>query len=103
MNTATETGVDPKEAADRLRHLLYGQDIGVVMATTAIHGSRDISRDTPSLAAFHVEKPDCYIGNFVEGFGLCEVRFAKSGCRFLTTEEVEKFERCERAVGPFPR
>lgn len=93
--------VPMREAARRLRHLIYGQDWGVIMATKAIHGLGDISRSTPNLAAIHDETEDCYIGNFVEGAGFCDVRFSKSVCRELTEEEVARYEEMERRTGNF--
>ncbi len=86
----------PTKAAKRLRHLLFGQDIGVIMATKAFHGTRDISRDEPSPAKFHEETPDAYIGEFMEGFGLLDVRFPKDRCRVLTEDEVVTLEGCKR-------
>jgi hypothetical protein len=94
----TKTSVAPAEAARRLHRLLFGQDIGVIMATKAFHGGGDISRAEPSPARFHRETPKYYIGEFMEGFGLLCVRFPKSGCRLLTEAEVATLEGSERGV-----
>jgi len=98
MNTKSERKIPSAEAARRLSHLLFGQDIGVVMATTATWGGKDISRNPTEPARIHGEDRDCWIGEWMEGFGLCDVRFAKSGCREMTEAEVAKLEGCTRGV-----
>lgn len=99
--------VTPKEVVKRIRdaglQMVCLQDIGITAATTAYQqNAGDISRKEPSLAVFHKETEHFYVGNFVEGFGILEVCFPKSGCRDLTEEEVQRLLRSERVVGPFP-
>lgn len=95
--------IAPSVVVERIAHsnILTGEMIGVVMATNAVHSKsgRDISREKPSLAAFHTEEKDAYIGQFLEGFGMIDVCFAKSGCRELTEEEVQKLAGSRVVVG----
>ncbi len=94
MNTPNEQ-VAPEEAARRLKlkRLVTGQTKLVLIATTAFHGSSDISRHGAP-AQIHGETENDWIGQWMEGFGLCNVRFPKSGCRNMTEAEVSKIEAC---------
>lgn len=57
----------------------------------AIHQLGDISRKVLDAELIIVKKEteDSYVGHFAEGFGLINVKFAKSDCRLATEEEVE--------------
>lgn len=100
--------VSPEEAARRVRHLLFGQDTMVMMATgkaTHYYGHTrtiDISRKGRNVIAIHGESGDCYVGNFIIGFGLCDVQFPKTDCALLTEDEVKNLEGSRKVVGSFP-
>ena len=88
MITSSITRVPPRTVARRLRSILFPEDIGVLMATRASHKLGDVSCEKFTLAAFHTEEDNAYIGHFIEGAGLIDLVFPKSGCRWLTEEEV---------------
>ena len=58
-----------------------------MMATKAIHKLGDISRDQPHLAVIYGEDNDAYVGEWVTGLGLVNVRFPKETTRELTDDE----------------
>lgn len=58
-----------------------------MMATTAHHALGDISRDEPDLAVIYGETETDYIGEWVAGLGLVNVRFPKATTRELTNAE----------------
>jgi hypothetical protein len=62
-----------------------------MMATKAIHKLGDISSDEPDLCYIHREDDENYIGNWVTGFGLINVKFPKATTRELTPKEIEYF------------
>lgn len=57
----------------------------------AIHLLGDISRDyyDAELIIVYEETDTDYIGNFAEGFGFINVKFAKNDCRNATEDEVK--------------
>lgn len=63
-----------------------------LMATHAFHQTGDISRDRPDLARITGEDEHDFIGQWVEGFGLINVRFPKGTTRELTPAEVEQYD-----------
>lgn len=63
-----------------------------LMATTAVHVFRDISRAEPDLAVIYGEDGDDWIGEWVTGFGLINVRFPKSTTRELTEAERARYD-----------
>lgn len=63
--------------ADRLR-----------MGTEAHHSLGDISRENPDALIVRETHPDCYIGEWLTGFGFVGVRFPKSTTRPLTVPEL---------------
>lgn len=73
-----------------------------MMATTAIHKQGDISSDTPDLCDIYAEEGDDYIGQWVTGFGLFDVRFPKNTTRELTREEKTRFDGKMIAVNDTP-
>lgn len=64
-----------------------------MMGTTAIHRLGDISSDEPDLCYIQKEDEDNYIGVWVMGYGLIEVKFPKKTTRVLTAEEIEKYNK----------
>lgn len=62
-----------------------------MIATAAIHGMGDISRDTPDICVVHEENDLNYIGNWVTGFGFANVKFPKLTTRDLSPEEIESY------------
>ena len=58
------------------------------MATKAIHQLGDISREKPDLCIIFQEDKHNYIGNWVTGFGLVNVKFPKETTRNLTPKEI---------------
>ena len=74
-----------------------------MMATKAIHQLGDISSDTPDLCNIYAEEGDNYIGQWVTGFGLFDVKFPKSTTRELTKEEKGKFDGTIIAINDTPR
>ena len=70
-----------------------------MMATTAIHQTGDISRDTPDICIVSEEDDNNYIGNWVCGFGFIDVKFPKSTTRDLTPDEVEKYHGTVTMLG----
>jgi hypothetical protein len=58
-----------------------------MMATTAIHKLGDISRDEPALAVIYGETETDWIGQWVAGLGMVNVRFPKATTRELTEDE----------------
>ena len=59
----------------------------------AIHQLGDISRDVynAELITVYDEDKDNWIGQFVEGFGFINVKFAKSDCKEATEEEIKQW------------
>lgn len=59
----------------------------------AIHQLGDISRDVynAELITIYDEDEDNWIGQFVEGFGFINVKFAKSDCKEATEEEIKQW------------
>ena len=57
----------------------------------AIHQLGDISRDVynAELIVVHGEDKSNWIGNFVEGYGFINVKFAKDDCKEATDEEIK--------------
>ena len=57
----------------------------------AIHKLGDISRDyyNAELIVVHSEDENNWIGNYVEGFGFIDVKFAKEDCKEASDEEVK--------------
>ena len=57
----------------------------------AIHILGDITRDVynAELIVVNGEDESNWIGHFAEGFGFCDVKFAKSDCKEATAEEIE--------------
>ncbi len=95
MQTESDS-IGPREAAQRLRHLINLNDVGVVMANTAsisMNKSIAFKQDTP--VAFHSRVECCYVGHLLEGGGDCNIRFPVRFCRPLTELEVANFEAIE--------
>ena len=74
-------------------------DSKFMMATTAIHKLGDISRDEPDLCRIYGEDGDDWIGAWITGFGLFDVRFPKSTTKELTPEDQEKYSRLHVVMG----
>lgn len=70
-----------------------------MMATTAIHGLGNISREKPDLCVVHGEDDLNYIGNWVTGFGFADVKFPKATTRELTPEEIEDYHGQPLSIG----
>jgi len=68
-------------------------------ATKAIHLLGDISREDGDLCVVQKESGENYIGNWVTGYGFVEVKFPKETTRELTTEEIEKYDGMQLAIG----
>lgn len=73
-----------------------------MMATEAIHQLGDISSDEPDLCVVHDEDEENYIGNWVIGFGLGNVKFPKNTTRELTEEEKEHYYGMQVVIGDGP-
>jgi hypothetical protein len=75
-----------------------------MMATTAVHRMGDLSREKPSLCCVFQEDDDNYYGNWVSGYGFCEVQFPKQTTKELTPGEVEHWHgeitRIGNSFGP---
>lgn len=56
----------------------------------AIHKLGNIGRDIDDLIVVHEESDNFYKGNFHEGFGFIDVKFAKVDVRPMTIDEVDK-------------
>jgi len=65
-----------------------------MMATKAMHMLGDISRDEPDLCIVNEDKETetDYVGNWVFGLGLIDVKFPKDTTRELTEEEYAKYD-----------
>ena len=62
-----------------------------IMATTAYHQLGDISSDDYDIAHIHAETEDYYVGNWIFGFGFCNVVFPKDTTRPLTQKELDHY------------
>lgn len=69
-----------------------------LMATKAIHGLGDISRDEPDLCVVNEEHNDYYVGHWVTGFGFMDVKFPKETTRELTKRERKKYNNKGRTL-----
>lgn len=65
-----------------------------MMATVAHHKLGDVSRDKPDLAWIREEHDDHYVGEWVSGLGLINLRFPKATTRDLTDVERERYAGC---------
>lgn len=74
-----------------------------MMATKAIHCLGDISRVTEDICVISDEDESNYIGNWVTGFGLVEVKFPKETTRELTAAEVEHYHGMPISLGNLVR
>lgn len=59
-------------------------------ATKAEHQLGDLSRDKGDFCIVTCIEGDNYIGNWLTGYGFCEVKFPVATTRELTPEEAEK-------------
>lgn len=73
-----------------------------MMATKAIHQLGDISSDAPDLCYIREDDGDCYIGEWVTGFGLVNVRFPKETTKLLTEKEIEHYNKMSVRIGSQP-
>lgn len=66
----------------------------------AIHKLGDISRDclNAELICVHSEDENNWIGNYVEGFGFIDVKFAKADCREASDEEVKMWSNDRNSI-----
>ena len=63
-------------------------------------GEFDLSRDCldAELICISNEDDQNWIGNYAEGFGFCDIRFAKEDCRDATDEEVEQWIKNNESI-----
>ena len=67
-----------------------------MMATKALHQIGDVSSDEPDICRLYDEQPegvDYYLGEWVTGLGLINVKFPKKTTRPLTEEEKEYYRK----------
>ena len=71
----------------------------LMIATKAHHKLGDLSRNNGDVAVITSEDGKCFIGHWLEGFGLINVKFPKSTTRELTPSEKRKLNGKVYAVG----
>lgn len=66
----------------------------------AIHQLGDISRDYYNAELIYVnsEDEDNWIGNYAEGFGFVNVKFAKKDCKEASEEEVKMWIKDRNSI-----
>lgn len=68
--------------------------------TTSKSGEFDLSRDYLDAELICVSNEDehNWIGNYAEGFGFFDIRFAKEDCREATDEEVDEWIKNNESI-----
>lgn len=76
------------------------KDMFIRKGGKAIHQLGDISRNVldAELIIVRGEDNDNWIGNYAEGFGFVDVKFAKEDCRDATKEEVEMWFKDRNSI-----
>ncbi|KKS33761.1 MAG: hypothetical protein UU96_C0015G0003 [Parcubacteria group bacterium GW2011_GWC2_42_13] len=74
-----------------------------MMATKAVHKLGDVSGEEPDLCSIHREDKENYIGSWVLGIILNNVKFPKSTTRELTDEEKKEWHGKQIWIGGRPR